>query len=73
METIRIELHIPQPIEPEKKKSWLYNYFYELGKAYAKSNKPSDPYKIKPLFKTDWNRDYSDLDTPTVFRKEKRC
>jgi hypothetical protein len=69
MDTLRIELHIVEPVV-EKKKSWLYDYGYALGKEFAEKKKPK--LDLKPLFR-DWTKDYSDLETPTVFRKERKC
>lgn len=72
MDTLRIELHIVEPVV-EKKKSWLYDYGYELGRKCAKKDtKNCTKVDVIHLFK-DWTKDYSDLESPTVFRKERKC
>ena len=73
METIHLQITLIPPKEPEKPKSSWYKLGYGLAqvcksmKGYEELKSPS--VGINDL--KDWSKDYSDLETPAVIRKER--
>lgn len=69
MQTINLQINIeegkPEPVKPAKS----YAFGYELGKLFRQQKIEK---KVATLLQKDWNKDYSDLDYPTVFRKERK-
>jgi hypothetical protein len=74
METINLKISlIPKevnPIKPIKSEPTLgYELGYGIGQMFKKKPKVV---KELNLFKTDWCKDYSDLNLPTVIRRERK-
>ena len=69
MQTINLQISLV-PTTPEPKQvSKSYKLGYELGQIFRQHQTKQ---KVEKILDKDWTKDYSDLDYPTVFRKERK-
>lgn len=74
MKTIHLQIQLTTLIEPEKPKTAWYKLGYGLAQIYrvmkSYEEVKSPAVDINQSIK-NWSKDYSDLDTPAVIRKER--
>ena len=73
MKTIHLQIQLVPAVDLEKPKTIWYYLGYAVAQAYkishASRNLKKSKVEVSDLFK-DWNKDYSDLEKPAVFRKK---
>jgi hypothetical protein len=69
MQTINLQISLVPTAPAVKQVSKSYKLGYELGEIFRQHQRNK---KVEKLLQKDWNKDYSDLDYPTVFRRERK-
>lgn len=69
MQTINLQISLVPTAPAVKEVSKSYKLGYELGEIFKQHQRKK---KIEKLLQKDWGKDYSDLDYPTVFRRERK-
>lgn len=69
MQTINLQISLVPAAPAPKQVSKSYKLGYELGQVFKQHQRKKT---VEKLLQKDWNKDYSDLDYPTVFRKERK-
>jgi hypothetical protein len=69
MQTINLQISIVPTAPAPKTVSKSYKLGYELGEIFRQHQRKK---KVEKLLQKDWSKDYSDLDYPTVFRRERK-
>jgi hypothetical protein len=69
MQTINLQISLVPTAPAVKQVSKSYKLGYELGEIFRQHQRKK---KVEKLLQKDWSKDYSDLDYPTVFRRERK-
>lgn len=69
MQTINLQISLVPAAPAVKQVSKSYKLGYELGEIFRQHQRKK---KVEKLLQKDWSKDYSDLDYPTVFRRERK-
>lgn len=69
MQTINLQINLVPATQEVKPVSKSYKLGFELGEIYRQHMRKKT---VEKLLQKDWSKDYSDLDYPTVFRKERK-
>jgi len=69
MQTINLQISLVPTAPAVKQVSKSYKLGYELGEIFRQHKRKK---KVEKLLQKDWSKDYSDLDYPTVFRRERK-
>lgn len=69
MQTINLQISLVPTAPAVKQVSKSYKLGYELGEIFRQHQRKK---KVEKLLQKNWSKDYSDLDYPTVFRRERK-
>lgn len=69
MQTIDLQISLIPTASAPKQVSKSYKLGYELGQIFRQHKTKKT---VEKILDKDWTKDYSDLDYPTVFRKERK-
>lgn len=69
MQTINLQINLVPSTQEVKPVAKSYILGYELGQVFRQHQNKKI---VKKILDKDWTKDYSDLDYPTVFRKERK-
>jgi len=69
MQTINLQISLVPTAPAVKQVSKSYKLGYELGEIFRQHQRKK---KVEKLLQKDWSKDYSDLDYPTVLRRERK-
>lgn len=69
MQTINLQISLVPTTQEVKPVAKSYKLGYELGQIFRQHKTKKT---VEKILDKDWTKDYSDLDYPTVFRKERK-